>query len=100
MDDDFNTAAALGHLYTLTRSLNALVDQKKKFPTFQIAEGTFARAREQFQMVESIFGLFRESPQAYFEKKKEKGIESAGMAPDEIEAADKSPGACEKIKRL
>jgi cysteinyl-tRNA synthetase len=84
MDDDFNTAAALGHLYTLTRSLNALVDQKKKFPTFQIAEETFARAREQFQMVGNIFGLFRESPQAYFAKKKEKGIESAGISPDEI----------------
>ena len=98
MDDDFNTAAALGHLYTLTRSLNALVDQKKKFPTFQIAEGTFTRAREQFQMVGNIFGLFRESPQAYFAKKKEKGIESAGMAPDEIEALIKARELARKGK--
>jgi len=85
MDDDFNTAAALGHLYTLTRSLNSIVDQKKKFPTFQVAEGTFALAREQFQMVKNIFGLFRESPQAYFERQKERGIVSAGIAPEEIE---------------
>jgi cysteinyl-tRNA synthetase len=98
MDDDFNTAAALGHLYTLTRSLNALVDQKKKFPTFQIAEGTFARAREQFQMVGNIFGLFRESPQAYFAKKKEKAVESAGMAPDEIEALIKARELARKGK--
>ena len=73
MDDDFNTAAALGHLYTLTRSLNSIVDQKKKFPTFQIAEGTFTLAREQFQMVGNIFGLFRESPQAYFAEKEGEG---------------------------
>jgi cysteinyl-tRNA synthetase len=98
MDDDFNTAAALGHLYTLTRSLNALVDQKKKFPTFQIAEGTFTLAREQFQMVGNIFGLFRESPQAYFAKKKEKGIESAGIAPDEIEALIKARELARKGK--
>lgn len=98
MDDDFNTAAALGHLYTLTRSLNALVDQKKKFPTFQIAEGTFALAREQFQMAGNIFGLFRESPQGYFEKKKEKGIESAGIAPDEIEALIKERELARKSK--
>jgi len=98
MDDDFNTAAALGHLYSLTRSLNALVDQKKKFPAFQIAEGTFARARGQFRMVGNIFGLFRESPQAYFEKRKEKGIESAGIAPEQIEALIKERELARKSK--
>ena len=98
MDDDFNTAAALGHLYVLTRSLNALVDQKKKFPTFQIAEGTFALAREQFQMVGNIFGLFRESPQAYFERQKERGIVSAGIAPDEIEGLIKERELARKSK--
>ena len=98
MDDDFNTAAALGHLYVLTRSLNALVDQKKKFPTFQIAEGTVALAREQFQMVENIFGLFRESPQAYFERQKERGIVSAGIAPDEIEGLIKERELARKSK--
>ena len=98
MDDDFNTAAALGHLYVLTRSLNALVDQKKKFPTFQIAEGTVALAREQFQMVENIFGLFRESPQAYFESQKERGIVSAGIAPEEIEGLIKERELARKSK--
>jgi cysteinyl-tRNA synthetase len=98
MDDDFNTAAALGHLYVLTRSLNALVDQKKKFPTFQIAEGTVALAREQFQMVENIFGLFRESPQAYFERQKERGIVSAGIAPEEIEGLIKERELARKSK--
>ena len=98
MDDDFNTAAALGHLYVLTRSLNALVDQKKKFPTFQIAEGTVALAREQFQMVENIFGLFRESPQAYFERQKERGIVSAGIAPEEIEGLIKERELARKTK--
>jgi len=98
MDDDFNTAAAIGHLYVLTRSLNALLDQKKKFPTFQIAEGTVALAREQFQMVENIFGLFRESPQAYFERQKERGIVSAGIAPEEIEGLIKERELARKSK--
>jgi len=98
MDDDFNTAAALGHLYTLTRSLNALVDQKKKFPKFQIAERTVARAREQFQTVGNIFGLFRESPQAYFAKKKEKGLAAAAISPEEIEQLIKDRELARKSK--
>jgi len=98
MDDDFNTAAALGHLYTLTRSLNALVDQKKKFPTFQIAEGTFQLAREQFKMVGSVFGLFQESPQAYHQKQKEKGLAVAAISPEEIEQMIKGRELARKSK--
>jgi len=98
MDDDFNTAAALGHLYVLTRSLNALVDQKKKFPTFQIAEGTFQLAKEQFKMVGSVFGLFQESPQAYFQKQKDKSLATAAISPEEIEKLIKERELARKSK--
>ena len=98
MDDDFNTAAALGHLYTLTRSLNSIIDQKKKFPTFQIAEGTFQLAQEQFKMVGSVFGLFQESAQAYFQKQKEKGLAAAAISPEEIEQLIKDRELARKSK--
>ncbi len=98
MDDDFNTAAALGHLYTLTRSLNSIIDQKKKFPTFQIAEGTFQLAKEQFKMVGSVFGLFQESAQAYFQKQKEKGLAAAAISPEEIEQLIKDRELARKSK--
>jgi len=98
MDDDFNTAEALGHLFTLTRSLNAIVDQKKKFPTFQIAEGTFAMAKDHFRMAGDIFGLFKESPQEYFQKQKDKGIASAGISPEEIEQLIKDRELARKSK--
>jgi cysteinyl-tRNA synthetase len=98
MDDDFNTAAALGHLYTLTRSLNAIADQKKKFPTFQIAEGTFQQAKEVFKMVGSVFGLFQEPAQAYFQKQKEKGLAAATVSPEEIEQLIKDRELARKSK--
>jgi cysteinyl-tRNA synthetase len=98
MDDDFNTAAALGHLYTLARSLNSIIDQKKKFPTFQIAEGTFQLAREQFKMVGDVFGLFQESPQHYFQRKKDKGLAAAAISPEEIEQLIKQRELARKSK--
>jgi cysteinyl-tRNA synthetase len=85
MDDDFNTAEALGHLFALTRNLNALVNQKKKFPTFQLAEGTRALAKQQFRIVGEVFGLFRESPQDYFQKQRDKGLAAAAVSQEEIE---------------
>jgi len=85
MDDDFNTAEALGHLFALTRNLNALVNQKKKFPTFQLAEGTRALAKQQFRVVGEVFGLFRESPQDYFQKQRDKGLAAAAVSQEEIE---------------
>jgi cysteinyl-tRNA synthetase len=48
--------------------------------------------------VENIFGLFRESPQAYFERQKERGIVSAGIAPDEIEGLLKERELARKSK--
>ncbi len=85
MDDDFNTAEVLGHLFVLTRSLNALVNQKKKFPTFQLAEGTRALAKQQFRLVGEVFGLFREAPQDYFQKQRDKGLAAAAISQEEIE---------------
>ena len=85
MDDDFNTAAALGHLYTLTRTLNMFIDQKKKDPSVHISDETIKRAQEQFQKVGSIFGLFNESPHSYFQKQREKGLTAAAISPEEIE---------------
>lgn len=85
MDDDFNTAEALGHLFALTRNLNALINQKKKFPTVQLTEGTRALAKQQFRIVGEVFGLFRESPQDYFQKQRDKGLAAAAVSQEEIE---------------
>jgi len=86
MDDDFNTAAALGHLYSLTRTLNSVVDRCKKDAGFLLAEDIAVEAHKVFADAGAVFGLLQEKPAAYFEKQKEAGSASRGISPQEIEA--------------
>jgi cysteinyl-tRNA synthetase len=85
MDDDFNTAAAIGHLYSLTRTLNSLIDRKKKDPSFKVTSDTVLQAQEVFNEAGSVFGLFQESPLTYFENQKKTRLASLGITEEEIE---------------
>ncbi|MEI6127361.1 MAG: cysteine--tRNA ligase, partial [Pseudomonadota bacterium] len=85
MDDDFNTAAALGHLYSFTRTLNSLVDRSKKDAAFKLQEALVQQAQSIFENAGSVLGLFSESPAAYFQAQKETAIGSRGIAKEEIE---------------
>ena len=64
MDDDFNTAQALGHLYALTRILNAVIHKPA-----QGADSGFSRELAEavcavFKDVGSVLGLFQSTPEA------------------------------------
>lgn len=85
MDDDLNTAAALGHLYAVVRGLNALFDRCRKEPSVKVSRELIAKAADIFSCAGSVFGLFADEPNHYFEKQKQTGIESKGIRPDEIE---------------
>ena len=86
MDDDFNTAAAIGHLYSLTRSLNGLVDRCKKNPDALLPRDIVDATRNVFADAGAVLGLLQVTPAAYFEKQKEAGSASRGISPEEIEA--------------
>lgn len=85
MDDDFNTAAALGHLYSFTRSMNSLVDRNKKDASFQLPAALIKQAQSIFESAGNILGLFNESPAAYFQTQKEAALGSRGISKQEIE---------------
>lgn len=85
MDDDFNTAAALGHLHALTRTLNGLVDRSKKDPSCTLPETVVQKAQQVFRDAGNVFGLFTEAPAAYFARQRESAIDARGISKEEIE---------------
>lgn len=98
MDDDFNTAAALGHCHTLTRSLNGLLDQKKKNPSLTIAAETVQLALQHFKEIGNVLGLFGESPHSYFKKQKESKLTRLAITEEEIENFIKERATARKAK--
>ncbi len=85
MDDDFNTAQALGHLYALTRILNAVIHKPA-----QGADSGFSRELTEavcavFKDVGSVLGLFQNTPEEYYAARKQDGISTAGISEADIQ---------------
>jgi cysteinyl-tRNA synthetase len=83
MDDDFNTAQALGYFFDLQRHLNSLLDISKK----QRTEEILAMLREGFEYFTrfgSILGLFQEDPENYLNEQKKEGLRRLNLAEEEI----------------
>jgi cysteinyl-tRNA synthetase len=85
MDDDFNTAAAIGSLFTVTRSLNSLTDKSKKDPSFKFSRDLVLLAQKIFNEAGNVLGLFQESPVSYFENQKKSNLALSSVKEEEIE---------------
>jgi cysteinyl-tRNA synthetase len=83
MDDDFNTAQALGYFYDLQTDLNSLLDISKGQPTEEIIS-ILKKAYDHFTKMGSVFGLFREDPGAYIDKMKKEGLRKLNLLEEEI----------------
>ncbi len=67
MDDDFNTALAIGHIYELVREVNKFlseIDQKNEKGAFLI----LSAAREAFADVSRTLGIFQRNPEEWFKE--------------------------------
>lgn len=84
MDDDFNTANALGNFYELQRCLNKLLDILKLKPSEEI-HSMLKKALKHFSELGWVLGLFREDPVAYIEKEKKEGLKRLNISEEEIE---------------
>jgi cysteinyl-tRNA synthetase len=83
MDDDFNTAQALGYLYDLQTHLNILLDISKGHPT----EGIISMLKQglnHFSNTGWIFGLFQEDPETYLREQKKEGLKKLNLSEEEI----------------
>jgi cysteinyl-tRNA synthetase len=83
MDDDFNTAQALGYFYDLQRSLNSLMDISKGHPTEEMVL-LLKQGLDHFSSKGWVFGLFREDPQNYLDQQKKEGLKKLKLTEDEI----------------
>jgi cysteinyl-tRNA synthetase len=83
MDDDFNTAQALGYFFDLQRQLNSLLDISKKQRTAEISE-MLQEGFEYFTRFGSILGLFQEDPESYLNERKKEGLRRLNLAEGEI----------------
>ncbi len=82
MDDDFNTALALGHFHDLARNLNALMGDKGSGHSFPA--DLLASARDNFRRFGNILGLFQSSPEGYFEEQRRRELTRLPIDKDQI----------------
>jgi cysteinyl-tRNA synthetase len=84
MDDDFNTAKALGHAFELARAVNRFHNHKKA----KKRGGPIGRAAlAAFGVIEDALGLLRMSGEAFVEEVKDKRLPALGLTRDEVRAS-------------
>ena len=84
LDDDLNTAQALGHVFSMTRIVNRLLDDK----TLRASEGTkeiLTSYRERLGRVAGITGLFGEDPETFLLKLRARRCEVLHIDAEKVE---------------
>ncbi len=92
MDDDFNTAAAMGFLFELVRAINRFGNDRKRRRQGKLA---LAPVKEAFRLCSEVLGIGGYVPAAFFDELKVKRL---GPAVAEVEAmvADRAKARAEK----
>jgi cysteinyl-tRNA synthetase len=77
MDDDFNTAVALAHMFSICKYVNSLVINKKY--TKEDISATLTQIKEKTKQLFSIFGLLQETPEDFMDELKRKHLNHLGI---------------------
>ena len=85
MDDDFNTALAIGHMFDAARALNRFMDlyPQKEDPTFL---SILSYGKKQFRKLSDILGILVSEPAQYLEDQKARKLTLLKIDVSEIEA--------------
>ncbi len=83
MDDDFNTAQALGYFFDLQTHLNSLLNLSKGRPTEEI-HSILKKGSDYFSKMGRVFGLFREDPGTYLDEQRKAGLNKLTVSEEEI----------------
>ncbi|MEJ2520008.1 MAG: cysteine--tRNA ligase, partial [Desulfuromonadales bacterium] len=86
MDDDFNTAQAIGHLFDGARAINRLIAEKKfrkKADKVASVRALLGKLRE----LGEVLGLFASEPAAWLQQQNLKGLQELGLTETAVEAA-------------
>jgi cysteinyl-tRNA synthetase len=82
MDDDFNTARAIGYLFDAVRLINAVLADKKAVAP----PALLMRGGEVIREIGAVLGLFKEVPETYLHLDREREAAKRGLDPAQIEA--------------
>ncbi|MBT3177071.1 MAG: cysteine--tRNA ligase [Desulfobacula sp.] len=84
MNDDFNSAKALGLIFESVKKGNRLLDETGDTPKDDILK-TLVLFYNDIKAIAHILGIFLLSPSSYFKFKKDKGMTAMAIDPSEIE---------------
>jgi cysteinyl-tRNA synthetase len=84
LDDDFNTAAALGTTSELLTLANKLLDQPKSAPK-DVRRRTLQTINDAFAHVSKTLGVFGQAPEAFLTRRRERLCEARDIDPLEVE---------------
>jgi len=85
MDDDFNTALAIGHLFDAVRGMNRLVGAQR-FDECPLSLSVLRDARDKLRKLGEVLGLFGSDPAAWLGKKQQAALADTGLTAEAIEA--------------
>ncbi len=80
MNDDFNSAKALGLVFEAVKKGNKLLDRTHNSPEPAGCEA-LAQVHTDIRSISGILGIFIEGPTAYFRTKKDKGVTDMAIDP-------------------
>ncbi|MDF1580025.1 MAG: cysteine--tRNA ligase [Desulfuromonadales bacterium] len=85
MDDDFNTAQAMGYLFEVVRGMNRIMAENKyaECPLLLLA---LKDAADKLRRLGGVLGLFQSVPSEWLNKSKNEGINASGLSAEMIEA--------------
>ena len=83
MDDDFNTAQAIGYFFDLQTHLNSLLSLSKGQPTEEMVS-MLKQGLDHFATKGWVFGLFREDPERYLAQQKKEGLKKLNLTEQDI----------------
>lgn len=86
MDDDFNSALAIGHLFDAVRSVNRLIATKKFRKKAELV-ATVADLLQKIRTLGEVLGILQSEPTPWLNQQKRAGLTDLGIEETVIEAA-------------
>jgi cysteinyl-tRNA synthetase len=96
MDDDFNTAQALGAIFDLVRCVNRVVTEAPK--PQDIVRRLLSRSRKVLEEAGMVMGIFRTEPRAYLDRARERKLVELGITREEIDILIEERSAARKAR--